>query len=95
MSIFKRKIVLAQPAMTDAEKRGALAVPESTPLWQAVLAVIDDHVADQSNLVRAVQTAANPHVLAHTAGALDALLALKEDLAGRRADAEAQPDAAE
>ena len=92
LSIFTRTIRLATPSLTEQEKRGALAVPESTPLWAAIMAVIDDHVSDNTNLARAVQTAQNPHVLAHTAGSLDALLSLKEDLAARRADAESNPE---
>ena len=90
-SIFTRKIRLEVPTLTDKEKRAALAVPESTPLWAAFMAVIDEHIADAQAIVRAPQTAQQPTLLAHTAGGLDALAGLKEDLAARRADAIASP----
>jgi len=91
MKLFQRKILLEIPSLTDQEKRGALAVPESTPLWAALMAIIDEHLADAQSLVRAPQTAQQPTLLAHTAGGLDALASLKEDLAARRADAIASP----
>jgi hypothetical protein len=91
MKLFQRKILLEIPSLTEQEKRGALAVPESTPLWAALMAIIDEHLADAQNLVRAPQTAQQPTLLAHTAGGLDALASLKEDLAARRADAIASP----
>jgi len=91
MKIFTRKIRIEVPTLTDKEKRAALAVPESTPLWAAVLAVIDEHIGDAQAIVRAPQTAQQPSLLAHTAGGLDALAGLKEDLAARRADAIASP----
>jgi len=90
-SIFTRKIRLEVPTLTDQEKRGALAVPESTPLWAAIMAVIDEHLNDAQAIVRAPQTAQQPTLLAHTAGGLDALASLKEDLAARRTDAMASP----
>ena len=90
-SIFTRKIRIDVPTLTDKEKRGALAVPESTPLWAAIMAVIDEHIGDAQAIVRAPQTAQQPSLLAHTAGGMDAILSLKEDLAARRADAIASP----
>lgn len=90
-NLFRRTIRLEVPQLTDQEKRGALAVPESTPLWAAIMAIIDEHVTDAQNIVRAPQTAQQPTLLAHTAGGMDAILALKEDLAARRADAIASP----
>lgn len=93
MRLFTRRIELNVPTLTDKEKRAALAVPESTPLWAAFMAVIDEHLADAQNIVRAPQTAQQPTLLAHTAGGMDAILALKEDLAARRADAIASPEA--
>jgi hypothetical protein len=90
-SIFTRKIRIDVPTLTDQEKRGALAVPESTPLWAAIMAVIDEHIGDAQAIVRAPQTAQQPSLLAHTAGGMDAILSLKEDLAARRADAIASP----
>jgi hypothetical protein len=89
--LFTWRIELNVPTLTDKEKRAALAVPESTPLWAAILAVIDEHLADAQAIVRAPQTAQQPTLLAHTAGGLDALAGLKEDLAVRRADAIASP----
>ncbi len=80
MTWLTRKIRIEVPTLTDQEKRGALAVPESTPLWAAII-------------VRAPQTAQQPPLLAHTAGGLDALASLKEDLAAKRADALASPQA--
>jgi hypothetical protein len=91
MSWFTRKIRIDVPTLTDQEKRGALAVPESTPLWAAIMAVIDEHIGDAQAIVRAPQTAQQPSLLAHTAGGMDAILSLKEDLAARRADAIASP----
>jgi hypothetical protein len=91
MKLFQRKIVLQTPNLTEQEKAGALAVPESTPLWAAFMAIIDEHLADAQAIVRAPQTAQQPTLLAHTAGGLDALASLKEDLAARRADAIASP----
>ena len=91
MKLFHRKIRIDVPTLTDKEKRAALAVPESTPLWAAFMAVIDEHIADAQAIVRAPQTAQQPTLLAHTAGGLDALAGLKEDLAARRADAIASP----
>jgi len=91
MNWFTRKIVLETPGLTEPEKRGALAVPESTPLWAAIMAVIDEHLTDATAIVRAPQTAQQPSLLAHTAGGLDALASLKEDLAARRIDAIASP----
>jgi hypothetical protein len=91
MKLFQRKILLELPTLTEQEKRGALAVPESTPLWAAIMAILDEHLADAQSLVRAPQTAQQPTLLAHTAGGLDALASLKEDLAARRADAIASP----
>jgi hypothetical protein len=92
MSWFTRKIRIDVPTLTDKEKRGALAVPESTPLWAAIMAVIDEHIGDAQAIVRAPQTAQQPSLLAHTAGGMDAILSLKEDLAARRADAIASPE---
>ena len=89
--LFTWRIELNVPTLTDKEKRAALAVPESTPLWAAILAVIDEHIADAQAIVRAPQTAQQPTLLAHTAGGLDALAGVKEDLAARRADAIASP----
>lgn len=91
MNWLTRKIRLEVPTLTDQEKRGALAVPESTPLWAAIMAVIDEHLNDAQAIVRAPQTAQQPPLLAHTAGGLDALAGLKEDLAARRTDAMASP----
>jgi hypothetical protein len=91
MKLFQRKILLQTPTLTDQEKRGALAVPESTPLWAAIIAIIDEHITDAQAIVRAPQTAQQPPLLAHTAGGLDALAGLKEDLAARRADAIQSP----
>ena len=91
MTWLTRKIRIDVPTLTDKEKRAALAVPESTPLWAAILAVIDEHIGDAQAIVRAPQTAQQPSLLAHTAGGMDAILALKEDLAARRADAIASP----
>jgi hypothetical protein len=91
MNWFTRKIRIEVPTLTDQEKRGALAVPESTPLWAAIMAVIDEHIGDAQAIVRAPQTAQQPSLLAHTAGGMDALAGLKEDLAARRADAIASP----
>jgi hypothetical protein len=91
MNWFTRKIRIDVPTLTDQEKRGALAVPESTPLWAAIMAVIDEHIGDAQAIVRAPQTAQQPSLLAHTAGGMDAILSLKEDLAARRADAIASP----
>jgi hypothetical protein len=92
MNWFTRKIRIDVPTLTDQEKRGALAVPESTPLWAAIMAVIDEHIGDAQAIVRAPQTAQQPSLLAHTAGGMDAILSLKEDLAARRADALASPE---
>jgi hypothetical protein len=89
--LFTWRIELNVPTLTDQEKRGALAVPESTPLWAAIMAVIDEHLNDAQAIVRAPQTAQQPPLLAHTAGGLDALAGLKEDLAARRIDALASP----
>jgi len=91
MKLFQRKIRIEVPTLTDQEKRGALAVPESTPLWAAIIAIIDEHILDAQAIVRAPQTAQQPPLLAHTAGGLDALASLKEDLAARRTDAIASP----
>ena len=91
MNWFTRKIRIDVPTLTDQEKRGALAVPESTPLWAAIMAVIDEHIGDAQAIVRAPQTAQQPSLLAHTAGGMDAILSLKEDLAARRIDALASP----
>lgn len=93
MTWLTRKIRLEVPTLTEKEKRGALAVPESTPLYAAIMAIIDEHILDAQNIVRAPQTAQQPTLLAHTAGGMDAILALKEDLAARRADAIASPEA--
>lgn len=85
---IKRRIILVESeAMTDQEKRVALAVAETTPLWQAINAVIDEHIDDAQQITRNVQTAANPSFLAHSAGGMDALKSLKEDLSARREDA--------
>jgi hypothetical protein len=91
-NLFRRTIRIDVPTLTDKEKRAALAVPESTPLWAAFMAVIDEHLADAQAIVRAPQTAQQPPLLAHTAGGLDALASLKEDLAARRTDALASPE---
>jgi hypothetical protein len=92
-NLFRRTIRIDVPTLTEQEKRGALAVPESTPLWAAIIAIIDEHILDAQAIVRAPQTAQQPPLLAHTAGGLDALASLKEDLAARRADALASPQA--
>ena len=92
MKWFTRRIVVDVPAMTEGERRGALAVPESTPLWAAVMSVLDEHIADAQAIVRAPQTAQQVSLLAHTAGGLDALASLREDLAARREDALASPE---
>lgn len=92
MNVFTRKIRLEAPTLTEKEKRGALAVPESTPLWAAVMAVLGEHIEDATNITRAAATAQQPTLLAHQAGGLDALLGLREDLAARREDALKSPE---
>jgi hypothetical protein len=81
---------MGHPVMTEQARKEALGVPENTPLWAAVMAVLDDHVSDAQDITRAAQTAANPSLLAHQAGGLDALLGLQEDLARLREEAVAE-----
>lgn len=73
--------------MAEEALREALAVAESAPLWCGVMEVLGEHVTDATEIARAAQTAASPPLLAHTAGGLDALLTLREDLEQRRAAA--------
>lgn len=71
-------------AMSEAEMRQALAVPESHPQLRALMAVLEAHIEDAMTTTRATQTASNPGLLAHEAGGLDALLTLRETIAGIR-----------
>jgi len=89
--LWTRRIRLEAPVMTDKERKSALAVPDGTPLWEAVMCVIGEHIDDATNLTRAPQTAAQPSLLSHQAGGLDALMGLREDLAARRQDSLANP----
>jgi hypothetical protein len=71
-------------AMTEAEMRQALAVPDSHPQLRALMTILDAHVEDAMTTTRATQTASNPGLLAHEAGGLDALLSLRETIAAVR-----------
>lgn len=86
---FVPRVVVMEPsAMTERDRRAALAVARDNALFQAVLSVIEDHVADATELVAAMQTSTNAQHVTHAAGQLDALRGLREDLERLRAEAE-------
>ena len=88
-SWFGPRVVVMEPsAMGERERRAALAVARDNALFQAVLSVIEDHIADATELVAAMQTSTNAQHVTHAAGQLDALRGLREDLERLRAEAE-------
>lgn len=57
------------------------------PWYRAVLAKVDDHIADANYLVRNFQTAQQHGFIAHAAGQLEALSLLREEMERMRAEA--------
>lgn len=57
------------------------------PWYRAVLAKVDDHIADANYLVRNFQTAQQHGLIAHAAGQLEGLSLLREEMERMRAEA--------
>lgn len=88
MRPWRRRNALPRPAaMSPEEQRRGLAVADTNAMWRALMSVLEEHTADATALVRAPQTAAKEGMLEHTAGGLDSLLTLQEDLEARREEA--------
>lgn len=77
--------------MSADKPEAAWCVPAEEPWFRAVMAKLSDAIEDAMGIVSMPQTAQNPGLLAHSAGGLEALLTLREEIARTRAEAFTNP----
>ena len=70
--------------MNAEDLAAAFCVPAEEPWFLAVMAKLDDALEDAAAFVSMPATAQNPGLLAHSAGGLEALRTLREELARSR-----------
>ena len=70
--------------MNATDLAAAFCVPAEEPWFRAVLSKLDDAIEDSAAFVSMPATAQNPGLLAHSAGGLEALRTLREELARSR-----------
>jgi hypothetical protein len=74
--------------MMSPEELAALwCVTPEEPWFLAILQKLDEHIDDAAEIVCMPQTAQNPGLLAHSAGGLEALRTLREEIERTRAEA--------
>ncbi|MFZ9958996.1 MAG: hypothetical protein ACO3GP_01290 [Candidatus Limnocylindrus sp.] len=73
--------------MTAEEQSAAWCVPPEEIWFRAVLLKITDAIEDAAEITCMPQTAQNPGLLAHSAGGLEALRTLREEIERTRAEA--------
>ena len=73
--------------MTAEEQSAAWCVPPEEIWFRAVLLKITDAIEDASEITCMPQTAQNPGLLAHSAGGLEALRTLREEIERTRSEA--------
>jgi hypothetical protein len=73
--------------MTAEEQSAAWCVPPEETWFRAVLLKITDAIEDAAEITCMPQTAQNPGLLAHSAGGLEALRTLREEIERTRAEA--------
>lgn len=82
---IKKTIRIVSPDRLDEDDlTTALCMPGTKPLVvQALLQILGDHIDDATELASNLKTAEKHGLLAHSAGGLDALRALRDDLLQR------------
>jgi hypothetical protein len=73
--------------MTAEEQSAAWCVPPEEIWFRAVLLKITDAIEDAAEITCMPQTAQNPGLLAHSAGGLEALRTLREEIERTRSEA--------
>lgn len=72
--------------MTPEELQATWCVPPEEPWFRAILAKIEDAIEDSAQFVSMPQTAQNPGLLAHSAGGLESLRTLREEILRTRSE---------
>ena len=73
--------------MTAEEQSASWCVPTEEFWFRAVLLKITDAIEDAAEITCMPQTAQNPGLLAHSAGGLEALRTLREEIERTRSEA--------
>jgi len=73
--------------MSAQEQSAAWCVPPEEIWFRAVLLKITDAIEDAAEITCMPQTAQNPGLLAHSAGGLEALRTLREEIERTRSEA--------
>jgi hypothetical protein len=73
--------------MSPEEQSAIWCVTPEEPWFLALLRKLDDHIEDAADIVCMPQTAQNPGLLAHSAGSLESLRTLREEIERTRAEA--------
>jgi hypothetical protein len=73
--------------MTAEEQSAAWCVPSEEPWFLALIQKISDAIEDAAEITSMPQTAQNPGLLAHSAGGLEALRTLREEIERTRSEA--------
>ena len=73
--------------MTAEEQSAVWCVPPEEIWFRAVLLKITDAIEDAAEITCMPQTAQNPGLLAHSAGGLEALRTLREEIERTRSEA--------
>ena len=73
--------------MTAEEQSAAWCVPPEELWFRSVIAKITDAIEDAAEITCMPQTAQNPGLLAHSAGGLEALRTLREEIERTRSEA--------
>jgi len=73
--------------MNAQEQSAAWCVPPEEIWFRAVLLKITDAIEDAAEITCMPQTAQNPGLLAHSAGGLEALRTLREEIERTRSEA--------
>jgi hypothetical protein len=73
--------------MTAEEQSAAWCVPPEEIWFRAVLLKITDAIEDAAEITCMPQTAQNPGLLAHSAGGLEALRTLRDEIERTRSEA--------
>jgi hypothetical protein len=73
--------------MTAEEQSAAWGVPPEEPWFRAIVQKVSDAIEDAAEITCMPQTAQNPGLLAHSAGGLEALRTLREEIHRTRDEA--------
>lgn len=77
--------------MNSQNINSAWCVPPEETWFRAVLLKISDAIEDAAEITCMPQTAQNPGLLAHSAGGLEALRTLREEIERTRSEAFSNP----